>query len=375
MQTANIEFAPTQNCNLGCTYCYVDRTSKKMSVETADLFFKNLDTFLGIYHTPYYNISYFGGEPTLNWPIIKYTLPKFRDDLRCQQTVLISNLLNIDEDDAEYIQKNNLGVSWSFDGLWNSGDNRPLVSGESSLPTYMKKIELLKTVSCGNVKVMVGPQNVNTMTENLKFFVEDLGISNPDYTLVRDDVWSQENIDDFAVEIVKLADQHIEYLKDGLFSLGFFSLTLLDLYAGGLYPKRPFSCFAGCNGSAFLPDGIFYPCMRFGSSKRYPLLNANTGEVYSQNIETLLNPKFHNPRTFEKCKQCSLYKYCNSGCHYSQMRMDEDGKPYGEPIDSVCQLFYILYKQTFRIFEVLKDNSNFQKTIYNYLQQRFKGAL
>ncbi len=370
MRTANIEFAPTENCNLACKYCYVNRTTSKMTIETADSFFNHIDGFLKLYNCDSYNISYFGGEPTLNWPIIKHTIGKFKKDARCGHTVLISNLLNVTEDDHDFMQSNNLDVSWSFDGLWNDGDNRPLVSGKSSLPIYLKKIDLLKKISRNNVKVMVGPQNVSSLCDNLKFFVEKLEISNPDFSLIRDDIWDQGSIDEFKIEIVKLADLQMEYLKQGLFSFGFFSLPILDMFAGANFGKRGFSCFAGCNGGAYLPDGIFYPCMRFGSAREFPLLNANTGEVYRNNVNTLLNPLFHNPQTFNKCKYCSLYHYCNSGCHYSQINKD-NGTITGVPLDSLCQLFKLIYRQTFRIVDTLKTNKNFQKTLYNYLKNIF----
>lgn len=371
MQQSSIEFAPTQDCNLACTYCYVKREDRYMTRNTADLFFEQLDEILKIYNSNQYNIAYFGGEPTLNWPIIEYTLPKFNSDPRCTHVTLISNLLIIDEEKLDYLKNNNIGVSWSFDGLWNDERNRPLVSGESSLPVYLEKWPLIKQLTT-TPKVMVGPQSISTMVENLEFFINELEIYNPDFTLVRDDVWSNSDIELFETEIKKVADVHIKHLSTGKYSLGFFHLPLLDLVAGGMYSKRHFSCFAGCRGGAFLPNGVFYPCMRFGSANNFPLYDVNKAERFQDNIDALLNPRFHDPHTFPKCQKCTLYKYCNSGCHYSQLRRGPNGEIYGSPVSSVCKLFHIIYNETFRIFEELKDNKMFQQTITGILQRQFK---
>jgi sulfatase maturation enzyme AslB (radical SAM superfamily) len=92
------------------------------------------------------------------------------------------------------------------------------------------------------------------------------------------------------------------------------------------------------------------------------------GNVNMKNINTLFKPEIVDPRTYDKCQGCSLYSYCNAGCTYSQLIMDGDNVIKAEPVDSVCQLFHIIFKETFHINEVLKYN----KTYQNFLQQIIK---
>ena len=68
-----------------------------------------------------------------------------------------------------------------------------------------------------------------------------------------------------------------------------------------------------------------------------------------------------NPLAFDKCKGCRLYKVCNAGCTFSQLRNGN------QPIDSVCELFHIYYDEAIRMVEVAKDIPTFQtyiKTIW-----------
>jgi len=373
MNSLSVELGITEDCNLGCEYCYVNRRAKHMSKEEIDLFLDSVGKIMDIYNCNSYNIAYFGGEPLMNWEVLKYAQLKFEKDPRCQNTVIISNFLLLNEEMANFLQNRKLGYSFSFDGLWNE-NNRPLVSGESSLKMYLEKKDLiLNTAGNYGCKVMVNPKSILTMTENLEFLVEEYGIQDPDYSLVRDDIWSKEDLFLFDIEITKLADRVMTYINEGKKVLSFFKLPIIDLFAGANFGKRPFSCFAGCHGVGYLPDGLYYPCMRFGSAKDHLIYDAINDVMYNDNIQELLNPRFHNPQTYPKCQNCTLYKYCNSGCHYSQMNINSKGEVIGTPVDSVCKLFRMIYRESMRITEELKDNHNFQNIIVNNLKQYFSA--
>ena len=49
-----------------------------------------------------------------------------------------------------------------------------------------------------------------------------------------------------------------------------------------------------------------------------------------------------NPKTYNKCKGCDLYKVCNAGCTYSQIRNGN------KPVDSICELFHMYYDEAIR---------------------------
>lgn len=63
---------PTDKCNLGCFYCYEDKTQwKNMSEETVEKTKNFIQVFLESSPTNRLNLTWFGGEPTLNLSCIE----------------------------------------------------------------------------------------------------------------------------------------------------------------------------------------------------------------------------------------------------------------------------------------------------------------
>jgi radical SAM protein with 4Fe4S-binding SPASM domain len=191
------------------------------------------------------------------------------------------------------------------------------------------------------------------MVENYEFFLSQ-DIYTPDFSLVRDDVWTKEDIIVFRENCIKLADRYIEEVKKGTYTtIGFFRLHILDAIFGYTYGKRPFSCFAGTHGAVLTSQGEFYPCARFAPKK---IMKMDEDFEFSYWQEKL------NPQNFDKCKSCDLYQVCNMGCTYSQIINDN------KPLDSVCELFHIIEEQTHRIVNELRDNPTFAKIVGDSLK-------
>lgn len=353
----------TEKCNMSCTYCYIKQKPEDMTRQVFDAHYALLPEILKIYKEENYHAALFGGEPLLNWDLIEYIVPILKKDPKCTQIVVMTNGLVLQkEGKLDWLLKNDIAVSLSFDGLWNI-KNRPLSSGKSSLEVYTDKSKpLYRYLTSGrSCKVMVAPSSVDSMVENYKWFVETLSVPSPDYSLVRDENWTDDDVYRFRIEIKKLADQNIQYVKDGLQSMiGFFQLAILDMLFGESYGKRPFGCFAGCHGAGFMPDGKVYPCARFGSNQKILLFDSLKKLMYKENLSKMMSPGISDTRSFAKCKECTLYKYCNAGCTWSQGACNNASCT---PIDQVCELFYAVYEESIRITHELRDNSNFKEMI------------
>lgn len=359
----------TEKCNMSCTYCYIKQKPSDMTREVFDAHYSLLPLILRSYNEQNYHAALFGGEPLLNWDLIEYIVPILKRDPKCTQIVVMTNGIVLQkEGKLDWLIKNEIGISLSFDGLWND-INRPLLGGKSSLPIYMEKDKpLYKYLTSGkSCKVMVSPSSVPTMVDNYKWFVETLGVSSPDYSLVRDQDWTDKDVSLFKKEIKLLADQNIKYIQEGIqSSVGFFQLAILDMLFGEAYDKRPFGCFAGCHGAGFMPDGKVYPCARFGSNEKIILFDSLKKLVYKENFTKINDPNVSDIRTFEKCKKCILYNYCNAGCTWSQLGACT--KDSCEPIDTICQLFFSVYEEAIRITHELKNNELFRDMIKRSIQ-------
>jgi len=358
-----LEISVTEKCNLGCPYCYVANRPTFMMPETFDNAIPELYDLMKRSGDTEYHVSFFGGEPLLNWDLITHAVPFLKSDRKCKGINIITNLTMIDEDKAKYLKENGVGVSWSFDGM-SSNDTRPLLplmentnpetgelfDGILAMYNYKKDIIMDLTNGC---KVMIWPGNVKDMTENFDFLLE-YGIEHPDFSIVRDDVWTEADIREYRTELIRLTDSYIAKLKAGIpCSVGFLRLAILDTLYGLVKGKRPFGCFAGTNGGVLMSSGEFYPCARF-ASKKIMLMDENYNFKYYQDQ--------FNPKHFDKCEPCDLKQVCNAGCTYSQIMNDN------KPLDSICELFHITYEQGMRVVEECREEKVFQDLILHYIE-------
>ena len=79
MPEYHLEVSVTEKCNLGCPYCYVANQDKFMTPEVFDkawpefiqLVDRSKSQPAGKFH-----LTFFGGEPLLNMPLIKHATKK-----------------------------------------------------------------------------------------------------------------------------------------------------------------------------------------------------------------------------------------------------------------------------------------------------------
>lgn len=358
-----LEISVTEKCNLGCPYCYVANRPTWMTPEVFDNAMPELYNLMKRSGDNEYHVSFFGGEPLLNFDLIKYVVPKLRADPKCKGIGVITNLTMIDAEKAKFLTENGVGVSWSFDGM-SSNETRPLLpllentnpeTGElfdGILDMYNYKKDIITSLTNG-CKVMIWPGNVKDMTENFEFLLS-WGIEHPDFSLVRDDVWTREDIIEYRKELVRLTDTYIAKLKAGIpCSVGFLRLAILDILYGLVKGKRPFGCFAGTNGGVLMSSGEFYPCARFASKKIMRMDSEYDFKYYQEMFK---------PSNYDKCQPCDLKQVCNAGCSYSQVMNDN------KPLDSICELFHITNEQAMRVVEECRDVPVFQDLILHYIE-------
>jgi His-Xaa-Ser system radical SAM maturase HxsB len=139
----------TLRCNFKCVYCQV--SSKPLKEKKYDM---NLDTakeavdFIFNAPAPSVGIEFQGGEPLLNWPvvkfIIKYARARNRSEGKKLGIVLVSNLSLMDKKKLDFLIKNQVGICTSLDGPEKiHNKNRPWVGGNSYQVTtkWIKKIQ------------------------------------------------------------------------------------------------------------------------------------------------------------------------------------------------------------------------------------------
>lgn len=139
----------TLRCNQKCQYCHssvVDpsRTDTDLDLETA----KKIVDFIFTTPNPTLCIEFQGGEPLLNWPIVKFVIEyaqaKAKAGGRKLIMALVSNFTLMTEEKMEYLLDHHVAFCTSLDGPAELHDkNRPFLGGGEA---QHKVIRWLKTL-------------------------------------------------------------------------------------------------------------------------------------------------------------------------------------------------------------------------------------
>ncbi|MBR2744783.1 MAG: His-Xaa-Ser system radical SAM maturase HxsB [Clostridia bacterium] len=142
----------TKNCNFNCVYCQAGNLSQKenfnMDIDTAK---RCVDIALQS-PTKYITIEFQGGEPLLNFDVIKFIVKYANENANGKyiEYNLVSNLTLLTDDMIQFIKDNNLIVCTSIDGnreLQNK--NRPYANNDS----YNETIKKIKQLQEHNIPV------------------------------------------------------------------------------------------------------------------------------------------------------------------------------------------------------------------------------
>lgn len=136
-------FVVTTACNMKCVYCQA-QNGKTLSngYMTKEIAKKSVEIAL---QSPSKNLQFEfqGGEPLLNFEIIKYIVEYTKENARNKniQYSLVSNLTILTEEILEFLCENNIGISTSVDGdLFLHNANRPLKTGGETFEIVKDKI-------------------------------------------------------------------------------------------------------------------------------------------------------------------------------------------------------------------------------------------
>lgn len=180
-------------CNLSCKYCFAQHefeNGKKMSIETA---FKAIDWFAKNWEDGKAEILFFGGEPLLNFKLIKeiveYSNDKFSDKLNYLSFGITTNGTVLSKEIIDFLCDNNFKVAVSIDaGNVAHDENRIAINNRSS---YERILENIKLLSFRGIKVnarctLYGfHNNITKMKKdlsNLKLTSIKVSIATPNYT-------------------------------------------------------------------------------------------------------------------------------------------------------------------------------------------------
>lgn len=111
----------TLRCNHRCLYCQVTpKSPQSRGFDMSQLTAKKVVDLIFRTPSPFVRIEFQGGEPLLNWPVLKYIV-KYAKELnrekkRNLQISLVSNLTLLDDKKIKFLLGEGIDISCSFDG-------------------------------------------------------------------------------------------------------------------------------------------------------------------------------------------------------------------------------------------------------------------
>lgn len=109
---SKVTFYVTDKCNGSCIYCYEDKGTSLMDIASADKAIEYLSSNFSAID----EVSIFGGEAFLNFPVIKHLVEELTQKIAINTFSVVSNGTLITEEHIDFMSQYNFQVTISLDG-------------------------------------------------------------------------------------------------------------------------------------------------------------------------------------------------------------------------------------------------------------------
>lgn len=342
----------SEACNFRCKYCIHFANSEhqhnseqlmRLSVATVGIQ-QYIDHIQANGESEAY-INFGGGEPLLNWDVIKLLLP-YIELLRSEADFPIrlginTNLSLLTDEIAEKLVKYDVEVAASLDGLRDGND---LVRLSNELGgTYESIVRGFKMMwdagrPLDGFSMTVTEDNFGDVSEEIIDFAESMGMSE-----VRIDIDVVGLVDIPTEEVVKRLTRVRKYAKaKGISVFGFWSRPAENM---GLRPEYEDVGFCGAergNSICVAPSGQVFPC----GYSNYELCDyMEVWKVHeTEPYRDLL--KKRNLLTLTECQECPILGFCRGGCLVTKEANEESS----EKVAKMCELYRMM------TYEILRES-------------------
>lgn len=324
-------------CNLACPYCFASGGNYKgtNALMTLEVGKKAIDFLLkNSQERPILEVDFFGGEPLLNFKLIKKLVSYGNEESRKKGKVIkwsmTTNGVLLDEERTDFLIANNIGTVLSIDGRKDIHNyNRHFKNGKGSFDIVMNNY--LKFKEYTEDYVVRGTYT----SRNLDFykdveFLKNSGFSHISIEPVIGEKITLVDLDTIKNSYKKLTELYLKWLKDEK-PLDFFHFNI-NLKGGPCIYKRITACGAGFEYLAVTPTGDLYPCHQLIENQKYLMGNIMDNTFNNEIAKEFLHTNIY---TKDKCKNCWARFYCSGGCHSNNLKY---GKGLNEPDDLSCEL-------------------------------------
>lgn len=324
----------TTQCNLQCLYCYEGENKRHftLSKETADSVFNYIKhDFVANRNDNELFIAFHGGEPLINYPILKYLVDKFENEFIGSEITpifqIVTNATLLTNEYQCFLAKHFKDITVSIDGEESTHDAmRPFKNGNGSYDITLKNsIEMLSKFPDLRVRMTFDPVTVHNLFENVIHLVKlgfKLIVPLPN---LFDKNWTEKSFDTLKNEIEKIRNYVIN--DDVIISI-----------CDPLLFKIKCKCSGGINEKSIYSNGDIYPCVVSTGIEEFKI-----GNIWDGIDKNCLNNILKNSNPIiSDCIDCLFYDFCNgTRCRIINKIINDD---FLEPSVVECNLNNILYE-------------------------------
>lgn len=345
-----------EQCNLRCTYCFVDKKARYMTSDTAR---KAVDFFLSRNISGAEDdiwITFFGGEPFTELDLVEEVVAyseRYRPNVYKKITFSTTTNGTVASPRVErIIRDSQMHLLISMDGRRGASRYRPFVSGRSSYPLVARNLRKLAQWSPDAVVRMTFHPGALDLVGNVQEALE-LGAPSVALCPVNEADWTghEEQLDasyQALAEwcIAEARQHHIVPLE--------VTHHLLRLYhlhqQGAPRPQRP--CGVGTNVLSVDPEGNVMPCHRF-LYRPQDWLGTVSEPVLSEARQQYVHFSSHD---MLGCDTCIAAPVCGGGCRVVAMNA---GLGLHGAHPGYCLTARAHTRAAIRIYHTLMNEDNF----------------
>jgi len=318
----NLVLHVAHNCNLACTYCYADHGLYKgratlMEPGQARNYVDWLFEQSGEHNN--LGITFFGGEPLLNMPVVRdaadYARKVAAEHGKTIRFSMTTNGTLITPEAVDFLEEIDCQVTVSLDAIGKKNDRlRPFHSGKGSYDMIMERIVPLLERRAASARVTVTRQNldvVHTVETLLAAGFTEVGCSPVD---AKDAAYDLRG-EDYEVLLRgfgELTDRFVsEALAGRMFGFSNIKNLLKAIHDG---QNKEYPCGAGLQMVAGAPNGDMSLCHRFVGEDDYVLGNVQQGGIDRTKRLQVLSDIRLDQRS--DCGSCWARYICSGGCHH-----------------------------------------------------------
>lgn len=296
-----LQLLTTLKCNLKCSYCSLGVGEVLGSQIHVEYDIDQLSAFIDKHlQGKEVYVTFYGGEPTLNKPLMLEVMerfPRFRFQLQTNATLI--------DDLPDWVLNRLSNVLASIDGGESTTDG---YRGRGIYRQVVKNLRQVREKVGGSITARVTWGNPDTGFEELDQLVSE---GSPfDYLywqFVADEMYAGDSVAKRKAVLVQLIDKFFSR-SDVLYPL----IPLMGMVRNKLFPMRAQELYAGmtqCRVSTHLlnvmPNGEIYPCPDMMYAPAMKMGDVKTNWLKKSPLQ---------PTPEMPCESCEAYSWCRGNC-------------------------------------------------------------